>query len=93
MKRLPFAAALAASLAAAALGACGTAGVVCSFPADTACGNSICVNLKSDPNHCGACGNTCATGQSCADLPDAGPTCVCPSGATLSDGGLCTFAK
>lgn len=30
------------------------------------CG-AICANLRTDPNNCGTCGNTCADGQRCED--------------------------
>jgi len=48
-----------------------------------ACG-SACADTTSDPLHCGACGNACDPGMSCA----AG-TCVeiCPAGQTACDGG------
>jgi hypothetical protein len=31
---------------------------------NTLCGTS-CVDIKTNPSHCGACGTTCATGESC----------------------------
>jgi hypothetical protein len=94
MNRLLIAAALAGSVAAAGLSACGTSAVVCDWPTDTACGNNMCVNLKTDPNHCGACNNTCATGQSCG-VPDGGSesACLCPNGTSPADGGICAFEK
>ncbi len=96
MNRLLLPAALAASLAAAALGACGATAVVCNYPTDTACGNDICANLASDPNHCGDCNKVCATGQSCI-TPDGGTassaSCRCPDGTLAPDGGVCSFAK
>src|ERR1700723_2692660 len=61
-----------------------------------------CVSLEKDPQHCGACGNACASGDVCnagacsADCPgprvNCGGTCVNPStsttycGATLGCG-------
>ena len=43
-----------------------------------------CVTTANDPDHCGACGETCATGQKCAD-----GECVlaCPDGQQACDGG------
>ncbi len=74
MNRTLVAAALAA-MAAFALYACGTAGVVCNAP-DVACSTNVCVDLQSSLSHCGACDNACSTGQSCSD-----GVCVCPAGS------------
>lgn len=50
----------------------------------TAC-NGACVDLQTDPQHCGACNTACATGDTCS-----GGTCQastgCPSGTTLCNG-------
>jgi hypothetical protein len=39
------------------------------------CGGDACVDLESDPQHCGTCDNACPGGVSCS----AG-SCVCPDG-------------
>jgi hypothetical protein len=39
------------------------AGAACP-PGQTDCGGT-CVDLKNDPNNCGACGNVCGAGQTC----------------------------
>ena len=52
-------------------------GPSCSAPT-TLCG-STCCNLATDVNNCGACGNTCAAGQSCVS---GACRLVCPSGQT-----------
>jgi parallel beta-helix repeat protein len=44
-------------------GATGGGGTSCSDPL-TLCGES-CVDLSSDPNHCGSCGNVCGSAESC----------------------------
>jgi hypothetical protein len=42
-------------------------GGFCGAPGDTAhvCCGAGCVDVSSDPAHCGACGHACAAGQSC----------------------------
>lgn len=32
---------------------------------DATCCNDACVDLETDPRHCGVCGTTCGTGESC----------------------------
>ncbi len=45
---------------------CGCDGGPCSCPAgDTACGGS-CVDLTTDPNHCGTCTGSCASTSACS---------------------------
>ena len=46
----------------------------------TACGGD-CVDLTSDPEHCGACNSPCGGGQSCANAQ-----CTCPAGETFCAG-------
>ncbi|MBK6533672.1 MAG: hypothetical protein IPF99_30025 [Deltaproteobacteria bacterium] len=46
----------------------------------TAC-NNTCRDLQTDPAHCGACGNACATGLVCAN-----GTCQCPTGSITCNG-------
>lgn len=48
---------------------------------DQFCGDGCEVDLRSDPNNCGACGNVCNSGQACV----AG-TCMCPDGLASCDG-------
>ena len=48
----------------------------------TLCG-STCVDLTSDANHCGSCGNTCPPGKVCI-----GGVCSCPAGF-VNCGGVC----
>jgi len=57
------------------------AGVVCR-QGTVAC-NGQCVDTRSDPEHCGRCGEVCTAGRLCA----AG-ACVCPAG-TVPCGSLC----
>lgn len=65
----------------AALGAllctlgCGSSGVICG-KSETRCGNT-CADLQSNPEHCGACGITCAAASVCI----AG-RCTCPAPQT-----------
>ena len=48
-----------------------------------ACGNlthcgSLCVDLATDPNHCGACSASCSVGATCS-----AHACQCPNGTSL----------
>jgi len=49
--------------------------------------NGICEILSSNPYNCGACGNTCASGQSCSNGTCSG---VCASGANCPSGEVCS---
>lgn len=49
-------------------------------PSNASCGMA-CVDLNSSPAHCGACGNACAIGGSCAS-----GSCGCPSGQADCNG-------
>jgi hypothetical protein len=54
----------------------------CAAP-ETYCGTAKgCVNLMTDPNNCGICGNQCGTGANCT-----GSMCACPAGQ-VNCGGL-----
>lgn len=50
-------------------------------PGFTAC-SGTCVNLNTDPNNCGSCGNSCFAGQRCTN-----GQCACPAGTSLCCGG------
>ncbi len=56
--------------------------IVCDAGLDAcaADGGSVCVDTRTDPRHCGACGRACCPGQFCA-----GGMCVlgCPAGQTV----------
>jgi hypothetical protein len=43
--------------------------------------NGTCVDTRSDPNNCGACGQTCQGGKICQNSQ-----CVCPPGKTDCEG-------
>jgi hypothetical protein len=47
-----------------------------------ACCDNKCVDTSSDPNSCGACGNSCGAGQGCCEG-------TCSDTNTLSDCGAC----
>jgi hypothetical protein len=49
----------------------------------TDCGNGQCVDLASDPNNCGRCGNVCA-GEACRN-----GACTCENEDDCPDGCLC----
>lgn len=53
-----------------------TFGLLCGSGGLTSC-NGVCVNEHTDPNNCGTCGNTCASGQTCTN-----GACGCPGGTT-----------
>ena len=48
--------------------------------------SGVCVNLNSDPNHCGTCENNCTSGQFCLRGACTQP---CPSGPGLMCDGKC----
>lgn len=50
-------------------------------PGQTLCGG-ICVDLSSDANHCGACGNACPPGKFCVG----GICSTCPTGSVDCSG-------
>jgi hypothetical protein len=62
----------------------------CECPTGTTLCNGNCVDLQSDPQNCGQCGNTCATDQSCeggaclgtCPPPTACRTCYCQDNTT-----------
>jgi len=49
-------------------------------PPSIRCGSG-CVNVATDPAHCGRCGLSCAVGATCA-----GGICACPAGAVMCSG-------
>lgn len=72
------------ALALGLLGAgCNTGAAKCDAPL-TVCSPTVCANLDSDPQHCGTCGNVCATGEACIS-----GLCACPVG-TVPCSGTCT---
>lgn len=52
----------------------------CDGPSDQCCGNA-CVDVSSDPDNCGACGQACRADQACIAAE-----CQCPSGQLECDG-------
>ncbi|HEY8429779.1 MAG TPA: DUF4215 domain-containing protein, partial [Sandaracinaceae bacterium] len=66
------------------------AGEVCVGATPTCCPNVGCVNLATDPMHCGACGDPCATGERCA-ASTCGPICgnrIITMGEQCDDGNV-----
>ncbi|MDX2056069.1 MAG: hypothetical protein SFV15_26950 [Polyangiaceae bacterium] len=53
-------------------------------PTCETCGTTACIDVTSDPTHCGACGSPCTQGQICQNSQCVG----CPGGQ-LSCGGTC----
>ncbi|NTX34302.1 hypothetical protein HUA78_07620 [Myxococcus sp. CA033] len=70
---------LSVSLLALVLTGCPDEGVVCTAGL-TVC-EGTCVDLRGDTAHCGACGNTCSTGEVCQDS-----VCGCRAGTESCDG-------
>jgi Stigma-specific protein, Stig1 len=60
----------------------------------TRCGNT-CVNLTSDRNHCGHCGEKCPSGHTCVHGKCTGPTEPggCASGEAMGAGTCVTLAS
>ena len=50
--------------------------------------DGTCVDIRANPNHCGACGNACTAGQSCMDGACTAMMRTCPDGQT-DCGGTC----
>jgi hypothetical protein len=50
----------------------------CPSSGNSTCCKGVCVDIYTDPNNCGGCGNACEGGQTC----QAGQ-CDCPNGQTL----------
>jgi uncharacterized protein (TIGR03382 family) len=62
---------------------CGSGGLCACPDGETRCGES-CVDLRSDPDHCGACDRACGSGARCV-----GGSCEGgESGAVVADGGI-----
>jgi hypothetical protein len=64
-------------------------GTVACPPGQTPCGpdgGQLCVNLATDPNNCGACGNVCPSGDGCGTGTDGGIACVAqpPTACTVA---------
>ncbi|MEM1010160.1 MAG: hypothetical protein AAGJ35_14285, partial [Myxococcota bacterium] len=38
---------------------------MCSKASTTLCGDRLCVDLQTDPQHCGSCTSVCAPNQEC----------------------------
>ncbi|HXU70839.1 MAG TPA: hypothetical protein VN947_15985 [Polyangia bacterium] len=66
--------------------ACGTSGLICSFP-DVCCNGSACVDTKSDNANCGACNHTCAAPLACANGACACNGAICSAGDTCCNSG------
>lgn len=58
-------------------------GAACSGGTPNAC-SAVCTSTATDRLHCGACGNACNDGASCA-----ASACVCPASGALYCGGRC----
>ena len=67
----------------------GSCGVICSG-GRIGCG-SLCVDITSDPNNCGACGNACTGVGYCVDggcqISCPSPLTACPAGYPMAGGG------
>ena len=73
---------LAAAAVLAALFACTPASPSCD-PPFTLCSATVCANLDNDAQHCGTCGGSCSSGQTCVS-----GKCACPAG-TFPCNGIC----
>jgi len=68
--------------AAAGTGLCFQCGPASADPTQRLCGN-VCVNLDTDPEHCGSCTEVCDDGENCIQ---GSCTTPCPLGQTPCDG-------
>ena len=72
--------------------AVGTSGAgCCPAKAPNCCNNTTCVNLQTDVNNCGSCGNVCAKGEVCqgghcvnVGCPTTTPACCAAGGGTCT---------
>ena len=61
-------------------------GGVCGRCLTTLC-RGVCVDEKTDPNNCGACGMTCPTGQACQEGSCGNPPSCAPAGPGMTNCG------
>ena len=61
----------------------------CICPGNKKMCGGVCVDVLTDPNHCGGCDHPCSPGSSCANGTCTSGPVICPPGLT-NCGGTCT---